>query len=81
MEIGSGIHAADRALSSNPKSEETYALRGKLYLLRARSLSGVPRQNAAREAVLSFDRAVRSNTFLRKQYAGDREEANRLANQ
>jgi hypothetical protein len=79
MEIASGIKAADRALSNNPKSEETHGVRGKLYLLRARTLSGVPRQNEAKEAVLSFDHAFRLKSALRKQYGSDREEANRLA--
>ena len=78
-EIRMGIEACDHSLKGNLENPFVHAYRGKLFLLRARSLSGASRLKAAKEAVASFDHAFLLGNFLRKEYGNDREEANQLA--
>jgi hypothetical protein len=54
-----------------------YALRGELFLLRARTLSGKDAIKAAQQAESSFDQAFKIKNSLRRDYGKDLEEAER----
>lgn len=78
QEIELGIHAADEALKQNSLLSEVHAIRGELFLLRARSSSGSDATKAAKQAESSFDQAFKIKNSLRSEYGKDLEEAKHL---
>ena len=78
-EIRLGIEAADRTIHYNPKMAQVYGTRGGLYLLEARLQHGLLRLKAAQEAVASFDKALKLDRNLRKEFGNEWEEAKQLA--
>jgi hypothetical protein len=77
-EIQQGIQAVDRAIAINAQLAETHATRGKLFLLKARFLSGPDKIKAADNAETSFNQAIKVNSTIEKKYAVEIEEAKRL---
>jgi hypothetical protein len=77
-QIRNGIDAADRSIAANPQIAETHATRGKLYLMRARLLSGSEKTKAAKDAETSFNQAIKVKASIAKKYSAELEEANRL---
>ena len=57
---------------------EVLATRGKLYLLRAQSVSATERMKAAQKAEESFVEAIKIKTSLNKLYTKDLESARKL---
>jgi hypothetical protein len=78
VEIQRGLEAANRAIAENPHAAETYATRGKLYLLQARRLSGSQQLHAARNAEASFLQAIKVKSNIQSKYAADLQEARRM---
>lgn len=77
-EIDKGLAAADQALQINPQMAEVLATRGKLYLLRAQSVSATERMKAAQKAEESFVEAIKIKASYKKLYASNLEEARKL---
>ena len=77
-EIDSGLKRADQVLKLHPKNGLVMAYRGRLFLLRAQNNSGNTRQQAAQQAIASFDQAFKTKSLLRREYAKYLEEAKRL---
>jgi eukaryotic-like serine/threonine-protein kinase len=78
-EIELGIDAADQALKQDSVLPDVHAIRGELFLLRARTLSGLDATKAAQQAESSFKQAFKIKNILRKEYGKESEEAKRLA--
>jgi eukaryotic-like serine/threonine-protein kinase len=78
-EITEGIEAANRSLKQNSQLSDAYAYRGKLFLLRAKKLSGSESRKAAQQAQASFEQAFKINKFLKKDYTAEWQDAQRLA--
>ena len=68
----------NQALQINPQVAEILATRGKLFLLRAHSVSTADRMTAAHQAETSFVEAIKIKASLNKLYAKDLEEARKL---
>jgi len=79
QEIEMGIDAADLALKQDSVLPDVHAIRGELFLLRARMLSGPDANRAAQQAESSFDQAFKIKNSLRSEYSKDLEEAKRLS--
>jgi len=77
-QLQAGIQAADRAIAVNAQLAETHVTRGKLYLMKARLLSGTDKTKAAQNADASFLQAIKVNGTIEKKYAAEIEEAKRL---
>jgi uncharacterized protein (DUF2344 family) len=78
-EIQNGIQAADGAIAANEQVSEAHVTRGKLYLMKARLLSGPGRIAAAHNAEASLQQAVKVKGTIAKKYAAELEEARRLS--
>jgi hypothetical protein len=78
-EIALGIKHVDHSLSVNPKNALTRVYRGKLFLLRAQSRSGISRKQDALEAKQSFEGAFQIRKTLRREYAKFLDAAEQLA--
>jgi hypothetical protein len=77
-QLRNGIDAANRAITTNPQIAETHATRARLYLMKARLLSGTEKTKAASEAKDSFHKAIKVKASTAKKYSAEMEEVNRI---
>lgn len=68
----------DHACSKSPISGTALAVRGQLFLARARVARGPARKEAARMAEEAFEAAFKQNPLLLRDYAEARAEAARM---
>lgn len=78
QEIQTGIEISERALNQRANGDLN-GIRGELYLLQARLLSGSQQMKAAQQAKESFDQAFKIKPVLRNQYEEQWKEAQKLA--
>ncbi len=78
-DIAEGLAALDQALGLNPTFSSALAVRGGLYLLSARTLSGSARKQASDQAVRALHQALSKNPLLDRQFGALLGEATQLS--